>query len=433
MIKLYHHQEIALSFMRMQKSFALFMEGGTGKTLVVLTRILELFKQDKIKNALIVCPKAVIGAWERDMEILGNPLEFEQVTVINYDMIWRREQYNKHWDVIILDESHFIKRHARKRSKFILGLALNSTYRYIMTGTAVGNGKLEDVWSQFAFLFPVKALRSIASKHFGTYYEFSNKHCVLNKYYQPYKYLHIDEIQTVLNTFSYHVTKEECLDLPEKLPDEIYDIELQEKAMYKKLVKDKAIADLDLVVENPAHLMTVLREICSGFCVNNGDKSELKCEKIRTLDEFLEGHDKKLVIFAHFKYSILQIEQLMTKKKIKFVTLDGRTKDKNIWRDFQKNDKIQVIICQYQTASQGIDLFSADTIIYYEPTLSSTLLEQSKDRIYRIGQTKKCRYIHFITKGTLERNIYISLQKHIDFNQNLFIEVMEDYQKGFGF
>ena len=111
--------------------------------------------------------------------------------------------------------------------------------------------------------------------------------------------------------------------------------------------------------------------------------------------------------------------------------LDGEQKDKAIWRQFQSDPSIQVFIGQYQSASTGIDLFAADTILYYEPTLSSNLLEQSRDRIHRIGQNQKCSYLHFITKGTVEVAIYKALKGFSDFNERLFTEYMKTYTRSF--
>ena len=117
--------------------------------------------------------------------------------------------------------------------------------------------------------------------------------------------------------------------------------------------------------------------------------------------------------------------------KIKYVTLDGDQKDKTIWRKFQTDKKIRVIVCQYQTASAGIDLFASDTIIYYEPTLRSNTLEQSRDRIHRTGQTNKCSYIHLLTKGTVEVDIYRALAGYSDFSEALFTRYMEGYRRSY--
>lgn len=76
-------------------------------------------------------------------------------------------------------------------------------------------------------------------------------------------------------------------------------------------------------------------------------------------------------------------------------------------------------------------MYAADTIIYYEPTLSSTILEQSRDRIHRVGQSQKCSYIHFITKGTVETAIYKALKGYTDFSEKLFEESMYEYQRSY--
>ena len=178
--------------------------------------------------------------------------------------------------------------------------------------------------------------------------------------------------------------------------------------------------------------MTKLRQLCSGHIKNEDELIEVKTEKIEILDELIDGYDdkKKLVIFAEFKYSISQISALLRKKKLKHVVLDGDQKNKAIWRDFQSDPSIRVIVCQYQTASAGIDLFASDTVIYYEPTIRSISLEQSRDRIHRTGQKNACSYIHLITKGTIEVQIYRALSNYSDFNEKVFTEYLKTYRKG---
>lgn len=406
------------------------------KTLPTLCRILELVTNGEIDNALIVAPKATMGAWYRDMELFNKAdrAKLESiVTVINYDSVWRKNKgYDRQWDCIVLDESHKIKNRTSKRSKFLLKLSLKAKYRYILTGTPIGNGQLENIWSQYAFLYPTVKNGRVASEIFGTYKQFEDRYCFLNQYWKPYRYRYVDELQDIIAEHSYRVTKKECLDLPEKLPDEIYDIELKETKLYKELHKSSTVLDLEILAENPLARMTKLRQVCSGFLNDTETDTmyDLKCEKLNVLEEFLDGWEKKLVIFAEFKKSIEQISKLLKKLKIKHVILDGNQKDKHIWRKFQSDESIRVIICQYQSASTGIDLYAADTIIYYEPTLSSNTLEQSKDRIHRISQTNKCSYIHFVTRGTIEVSIYRALKNYSDFSEALFKSYMTEYYKG---
>ena len=246
------------------------------------------------------------------------------------------------------------------------------------------------------------------------------------------------ELQEIINQYSYRVKKIDCLDLPEKLPDEIIKVDLAERKLYKKLATESAILEYEILAENPLSRLVKLRQLASGFLTyidETGENKtlELKTEKIPILQEILESYpeDKKIVIFAEFKHSIGKICELLRKIKISYITLDGDQKDKKIWRKFQEDKRIRVIVCQYQTAAAGIDLFASDTIIYFEPTLRSNLLEQSRDRIHRSGQKEKCSYIHLLTRGTVEIDIYRALAGYSDFSEALFTRYMEGYRRSY--
>lgn len=413
----------------------MFAEQGTGKTLPTLKRIAEGLKEGDFERALVVAPKAAMGAWERDQKFFtleDKKLFLDRLTVINYDMVWRDSRFLKPFGCIVLDESHFIKNRTSRRGKHMLKMALNATHRYILTGTPINNGKLHEYWAQMAFLSPVKGKRTIDSEWLGSYAKFQEKYCLLDRYFQPYAYKHVSEIQGIVQDHSYRILKKDCLDLPEKLPDEIYDIELSPvpKKYYKQLMKSSAIIDLGIVAENPLTKLLRLRQLASGYIVDDFGKTHyFPSEKETVLKEFLEGWEKKLVIFCEFRESIDSVCRTLREKGIEFVTQDGRQQDNNIWQRFQNEPKIQIIVCQYQSASTSIDLFAADTILYYEPTISTNLLEQSRDRIHRIGQGQPCSYIHFLTKGSVEPIIYGRLEKFSDFNQRQFVEYMEEYTR----
>ena len=441
MLKLFRHQEIALSYMRSNDYLALFMEQGTGKTIPSLYRLLDLFKSGAIENALVIAPKSALGAWERDIELFNSwerDILKNGITLINYDKVWRGDKnspFNKKWGAIILDEAHYIKNRSSQRSKFILKIACEADYRYILTGTPISNGQLENIWALYCFLDPYLNRGYPYSRIFGgSYKTFEDRYCILNMYHKPSSYIHVKELQDIINEHSYRVKKIECLDLPDKLPDEIIKVDQGEKALYKKLSTESAILEYEILAENPLSRLVKLRQLCSGHIkTETGEIIEVANNKIPILQEIIEGYedDKKLVIFAEFKYSISKISELLRKMKIRHVVLDGDQKDKKIWRQFQEDEKIRVIVCQYQTANAGIDLFASDTIIYYEPTLRSTTLEQSRDRIHRTGQHRPCSYIHLLTKGTVEVDIYRALAGYSDFNEKLFVEYMEGYRKNY--
>ncbi len=444
-MELYDHQKTALAYLRSYNSFMLFMEQGTGKTIPTLTRLNELIQSKAVKTALVICPKSVMGSWDRDIQMFDAESQTRlktHVEVINYDKVWRYDrnkfnQYDRQYDVIVIDEAHSIKNRTSKRAAFILKLAVRAKYRYALTGTPISNGQLENFWSLICFLDPYSVGSRVYSNIFriadggkGSYYEFLEKYALLDQFHKPYRYRNVTALQEIVDDYSYRVTKNECLDLPDKLPDEIIELELPDKKLYKEIAKHSASLDIEFVADNPLVKLSKLRQIASGFLIDDsGSKIELKCEKISALDEFLDGFDKKLVIFAEFTRSIDNIVALLKKRKLKTIVLDGRQKDKSIWRNFQSDESIRVIVCQYVSGCQGIDLFAADTILYYEPTLRSNILEQSRDRIHRNGQTQKCSYIHFITKGTVEKDIYRSLAGFSDFNEKLFTQYISEYQR----
>lgn len=337
--------------------------------------------------------------------------------------MWRRKEYlEQKWDLIVLDESHSIKHRTSKRSKAVRAMSRSAKYRYILTGTPMSNGHLEEYWAQYDFLNP---------NIFGRYKDFENKYCFVNQFFKPYKYRLVDELTELINTHCYRITKEECLDLPEKLPDDVIKIELAEKKKYKEMVNN-IIAELEIEASTPLVRLGKLRQIPSGFIMNEDkEKHHLKTNKLQIVSELLESRgDKKTVIFAHFTHSIDTVCELLSKQKYKYVVLDGRQQNKNIWKDFQSDPAIQVIVCQYGSANAGIDLFASDCMIMYEPTLSSTINDQAKDRIHRIGQTSKCSYYYLITAGTVEVQIYNTISKGSDFNKEILLDYVRLEQKG---
>lgn len=80
---------------------------------------------------------------------------------------------------------------------------------------------------------------------FGRYSEFEKRYCILNQFYKPFKYLNTEELKGKIFAHAYRVTKVECLDLPEKLSPERYSLALEEKKIYKEMLKNY-IEELDI-------------------------------------------------------------------------------------------------------------------------------------------------------------------------------------------
>lgn len=413
-MKLFKHQKKALELITENKQFALFMEAGTGKTLPMLYHITNLLMSRDIEDCIVICPASVKGSWSRDIDKLP-PMRkrfAKYITVVSYDLVWRREEFDKAWGCIVLDESHCIANRTSKRSKFLHKLKKNSEYRYILTGTPMHNSHYEDYWSQIDFLI---------SNYLGTYNEFCAHYTAQRVLPGTYvkiivKYRNIEKLLDKVSHIAYYIDKESCLDLPERLPPMIIDCDLKEKLKYKQALKS-FIEEYDMNIGNPMSIIIKLRQLCSGFVIDNwGELHEVKCEKIKMLDEILDTLSGKVIIFAEFIHSLGKIHELLDKKKISYVTLDGRQSNKSIWKDFQSNENIRVIVCQYRSANAGIDLYSASDMIFFEPSNSSTVIDQAMARIYRNGQIRNCSYYWLLTKDTVEVDIYDRVTNGIDFN-----------------
>lgn len=417
MIKLYDHQNKARMELMKRDSYALFLDQGTGKTLIMLYHMAYLFEHGMIESALVVAPKSAMGAWSRDLEKIPEERssKITNLEVVNYDIVHRRDWLiNGQFDLIILDESHYIKNRGSKRSKALRKMGRKAKYRYILTGTPMTNSKLHEFYAQYDFLNP---------SVFTNWTTFSKQFVNMGQYYQPVSYRNTEVLEDIINAHAMRLTKEECLDLPEKLPDEVIKVPLLEKRQYKQATEN-FIQDYDIMVDNPLTKSLRMRQIASGFLTDDGELIELKTDKLNYMQEIIEGREERqTVIFAHFKHSIKSISERLDKMKVKHLLLNGDQQDKEIWKVFQKDPSYKVIIVQYQTGSQGIDLFKADAIIYYEPTLSSSLNEQSRDRIHRIGQNMAVTYYYLLTEGTIEEKIYQTLKKGRDFSK----EVLGDY------
>lgn len=440
-IKLYEHQKKLLELLSIHNQYLVLDEQGTGKTLPLLIHISNLFMEEEIASCLIVAPKSAIGAWYRDMDKLKRRMPFfKNIEVLNYDKFSRktskyREQYAKGVDCLILDEGHAIKNRTSNRTKYFIGsnrgrkwiegLNTQSKYRYILTGTPIANGKLQEYWSLMEFINP---------GGLGKYQHFESKYCItvplpgsFVKMVVGYDKYNKQELLDYVSSYACRRFKKDCLDLPEKMPDEIVFVDNLEPKIYKEAEKEMVVEIFESTIATPLTLTGKLRQICSGFYKDEyGETHDLRTEKPKILEELIDSIGKKVVIFYEFTHSCDVIETLLKKKKMKYVILNGNQKNKLIWREFQSDDTIDAIVVQFRSGESGIDLYAASHTIYYEPPQSTTTLGQSRDRTHRIGVSEACNYYFLITKGTYEEKSYDRLAKGMECNMEYLREIARE-------
>ncbi|KAK4091685.1 putative DNA helicase ino-80 [Purpureocillium lilacinum] len=133
--------------------------------------------------------------------------------------------------------------------------------------------------------------------------------------------------------------------------------------------------------------------------------------KLAKLDELLfklkaEGH--RVLLYFQMTRMIDMMEEYLTYRNFKYCRLDGSTKledRRDTVHDFQTRPEIFIFLLSTRAGGLGINLTSADTVIFYDSDWNPTIDSQAMDRAHRLGQTKQVTVYRLITRGTIEERI----------------------------
>ena len=430
MLKLMKHQEEVLEESKDLTKVAYYYDMGLGKTFIGSEKAIQLHK-----NILVVCQKSKVEDWinhfveyyelsndamiydctkwdKGDWESFKNDSSFRNdshnkdlyIMVINYDLVWRRPELSNLTDfTLILDESSLIQNDTSKRSKFILK-KLNPTNIILLSGTPV-SGKYEKLISQ------IHLLGWNISKEL-----FLKQYCEYERdelgYPRIIGYKNVERLKRKLREHGCFFKKtEEVLDLPEQ---RFINIPVTETKEYKYFMKNSivTIGDIELVGDTTLNKLLYARQLSSAY---NQDK-------IQALGDLIESTEDRLIIFYNFDIELEAIKSVIPEDRpISYI--NGKNKELTAY----ENESNSITLCQYQSGSMGHNLQKCNKMIYFSPTLSSELFEQSKKRIHRIGTTDKCTYYKLVSG--IEWNIYKTLEMRKDYTDDLFKEEIKENEK----
>lgn len=390
MIQLYPHQEQSLSQTRGKNRVAYYLDMGLGKTFVASEKAKELNKQ-----VLVVCQKSKIKDW---VEHFQNHYDLP-VTVINYELLWRREEYLSWHDfTLILDESSQIKNEAAKRTKFVL--KLKPANIILLSGTPTG-GKYEELWSQCRLLG-----WNISKKLFYDHYIVTETIDVggfpLTK---VIGYKNVDRLKSKLRDYGAVFMKtEEVFDLPEQVE---MTVSVKATKEYRQFKRDRYLNmdDAEMVGDTPLKQLLYLRQLCGQYSK----------PKVGALKDLIASTNDRLIVFYNYTAEFELIKTL-TDRPISYINGSGM----ELANYHAHSDSITCV--QYQAGAMGHNLEKSNHIVYFTLPLSSDLFEQSKKRIHRIGQTKTCFYYYLLTEKSVEQKILNVLRERKDFTDALFKE-----------
>jgi len=432
--KLFDHQKKAYAIGTSLDGAAFLMEMGTGKTLSAIAVAGKRYLDGQITRLLVVAPLSVLHVWELEFKKHadfpyyirkqslkgGDKDDVLNVFVVSYETSWRIGSDIISWspDMVIADESQKIKNGDSKRTKFLQELGNKIKYKLILTGTPVTQSPL-DLFAQYKFLN--------SSIYGDGITKFKDKYAEIDDFGRVIKYKNLDELSDKAHSIAYRVRKEDVLDLPPYV-DEVMYCELNEsRKAYDEIKAEVKLAfskNHIVIYDDVLAQLQRLSQIAGGFYSETDKFGERKIVQIGTEKlNLLKGIvvefpvDKKFVIFCRYLSEISAISQMFDDLKITNQVITGATKMElrnDILDRFKFDKELRCLILNVQVGSVGIDLTSADTMIYYSHSYSYADYIQSRSRIHRNGQVNKCTYIHLIARDTIDERVMESLEEKSD-------------------
>lgn len=455
----YKHQQDEWDSFRDHPARALLWQMRTGKTKSILDLACYLYQEGRIDGVLVLAPNGVHVNWVRRQlpqhmwkttpwlaqawqssqakkpdylasleKVLTAPTGSLPILTINsesviYDNVLKVMQrfLKKRRLLLVVDESHDYRSPGSKRTKRIRALSKKCAYKRILSGTAVSNSPLA-AFSQFELLEP----GALGHQRFA---EFEQEYAIYTERRtaggQTYKsldqYVNLDKLQAKLAEWSSVVLRKDVDDMPELILDErtiaLADTHLLK---YKTFLKEQI-----LELENGSEVEAIeggvrlikLQQMLSGFVIDvNGDVQDLVGEdenpRINALLDEVANTEGKLIIWCKYQEDLKRVSRALAKHEIPAVQYHGQihsqAKRQQAIDAFMTDPAIKCFVGQPKAGGSGLDLSSAEVIIWYSHTFDLIERDQANERATQIGG-KSIIIRDFVVPGTVDEYILAAL------------------------
>lgn len=445
----YEYQKEGVKFLLERKKCVLADDMGLGKTYQTIVAALE----SGCKKILIICPASLKLNWKKELlnfvdedeisVIKGSNWEPKKFTIINYDILKKfhtildkRKNYKEHeiskeiidegFDLIILDEAHSIKNSNSNRSKIVMDIKkhMDLEYIWLLTGTPISNRPINYY----------NILRLINSPLGENWQYYVLRYCngkqiklknTNKKFWVTTGASNLDELSQRTRTSIIRRTKEQHLDLPDKIRTPIF-IELENRKEYDKVFeKYLEWRKLNGKTTNVARKLVELTLLRKFLAIEKTNYT------IDLVDNILD-QDKKVIIFTNYRE---EMDIFVNKYGKSCVSIHGGTKMEDRQKNvelFQNDENIKVFVGQIMAAGVGLTLTKAEVVIFNSLDWVPGNLEQAEDRAYRISQTKNVNVYYPIFDNTVDMIVWQVLNKKkqiinqiMDQNDDSFVEIFK--------
>lgn len=397
---------------------------GLGKTIQVISLILKLKEEGKLKApVLVICPTTLMGNWIKELKIFAPSIKAsayhgaERELDLNADVLITTfailridiEEIKKTtWGMVIIDEAQNIKN--PDTSQTVAVKSLKSDIKIAMTGTPVEN-KLTELWSIFDF---------INKGYLGSIRDFQKCYAIPIERFKQYE--QADKLKLSISPFVLRRLKTDKTiidDLPEKVVlDEYCYLTKTQAALYEKTLNSlmtdisgqKGINRRGIIFK----LITALKQICNHpyqylKCGEMTKDISGKTEKFISLLSQILDNGEKVIAFTQYKEmgnilsSIIQNE--LNVSPLFFHGSLNTNQRQNMLHEFESNPDQKIMLLSLKAGGTGLNLTSATNVIHYDLWWNPAVEEQATDRSYRIGQDKNVMVHRLVTIGTFEEKI----------------------------
>ena len=419
------HQKEAIQKLCENKNMILADDMGLGKTTSTIIAALET----GAKKILIICPASLKINWQREIEnytdrptsiIEGKKWEDSDFVIINYDIIKnfhdekvKKEStiLNSKFDLVIIDEAHYIQNKQAQRTKLINDFASRVDRLWLLTGTPITSRPINYFNLLNLIESPIAQNWMAYVKRYCNGFQFrAGKRKVWNVSGAS----NLEELRDRTKPQVLRRLKENVLDLPDKIISPVY-LRLRSR-QYEELMGDyydwyDKSGEADSLTVQFTKLTQVRQCIAQ--------------EKVSSTIEICENiieQDKKVIVFTNFTKTLEMILEHFGKKAVR---LDGsmsqRERQESVDK-FQNDDSIKVFVGNIKAAGTGITLTAGEAVVMNDLSFLPSDHSQAEDRAYRYGQKNNVLVYYPIFDNTIEGIIYDILRKKKD----IFETVMGD-------
>ena len=386
---LFPYQCEGVDFLAERKYAFLLDSMGLGKSIQAIRAADKL----NLRHILVICPAIAQTHWQREFDKFG--LVDRQVRIVSYNKAAQpsfRQELSE-YQLLVLDEAHFLKNRTAKRTKAIYqkGIANLADRIWLLTGTPTPNNSAE-IWTHLRTLLP--STITFNGKPLS-YWQFVDKFCETRPGdYGPIFIGHKPDIRALKERMKPHTLRRHAEDVLKDLPPISFHTHVLTGTPATIEAEYDAV-NVEGLIKLP--MSTLRREL--GLA-----KAPVVAGMLDS--ELFEGSINKVVVFAHHLDVIAELDRRLAAFQpavVKGSTLSGQ-RQRCIDR-FQTDPRCRVFIGQIQAASTAITLTAANQVVFAEQSWTPADNLQAAKRCHRIGQTKPV-FARFITlAGSLDEAI----------------------------